>query len=791
MKKSFWLLDVNYEVKENKPELWIWGIDNEGKRILIIDRNFLSYFYLVLEDKENPQTVTEAIQSQKANYPLLVKLETVDKRFFGKPVKAIKVVVQNPDVISKYSKDFKKLEGVKDCLEDDIRYSMRYLIDNNVVPCGWHEIEVTEIENKFGVKTDKVYLAKSFPKAIEKAELPQLRILAVSTIAYSPQGSPKPEKNPVIIISTITNAGEEKQFVTEDFDDKAVLDSFVKYVQDFDPDIIAGYGTNRQDWPYLLARCKKLGIKLSVDRANTEPHTSVYGHVSLTGRANIDFFDFSDELPEVKVKTLENVADFLEILKIEKRTLIEDIDFATYWDDLKKRSTLLKFSIENAQSVMGVTDAMLDFAMQLSSIVGLPLDHVGTAAVGFRVEWYLIKQAYKIDELIPKRIERPYIPYVGSVVLEPKPGLHENVATLDFKAMYPNIMITENLSPDTFIPPSEPEPSGGVNVAPEVKHRFRKKPDGFYKEVLSSLIAVRDEIRPKLKKLDPKSAEYRILDARQKAIKVIANASYGYTGWIGARWYIKPVAEASTAWGRHTILSSIDLAKKNGLEVIYGDTDSIFIKYDQQKVEKLCNETYQKLGLEIKPDKVYVRILFTEAKKRYCGLLLDGRLDIVGLEVVRGDWAAVAKNVQEKVLEIILKEKAPEKATKFVRQYISDLRGGKVPYKDLVIWKTLTKPVEEYEVKTPHVEAAKKLRKEGWDLALGDKVGYVITAGVGRLYEKAKPYVLSSYRDIDVEYYVTNQIIPAASRILTLFGIGEDALVPSKGAKSLLEFTGN
>ena len=791
MKSIFWLLDINYEVKEDEPELWIWGIDNEGKRILIIDHNFLSYFYLVLEEKTNPQTVTEAIQSQKANYPSLLKLETENKKFFGKPVKAIKVVVQNPDLISKYSKDFKKLEGVKDCLEDDIRYSMRYLIDNNVVPCGWHEIELTETENKFGVRVGRAYLAKSFPKAIEKTELPQLRILAFSTVTYSPQGSPKPEKNPVVIMSTNTNTGEKKQFVAKDFDDNAVLASFIKYVQDFDPDIIAGYGTNHQDWPYLLARCKKLGMKLSVDRASSEPHTSVYGHVSLTGRANIDFFDLSDELAEVKVKTLENVADFLEVMKIEKRTLIEDVDFATYWDDPKKRSALLKFSMENVQSVMGVTDAMLDFAVQLSSLVGLPLDHVGTAAVGFRVEWYLIKEAYKIGELVPKRIERPYIPYVGSVVLEPKPGLHENVATLDFKAMYPNIMITENLSLDTYVAPSEPEPPSGVNVTPEVKHKFRREPDGFYKEVLSSLIAVRDEIKPKLKKLDPKSAEYHILDARQKAVKVIANASYGYTGWIGARWYIKPVAEAATAWGRHTILSSIDLAKKSGLEVIYGDTDSIFIKYDPQKVEKLCQEIFQKLGLEIKPDKIYVRILFTEAKKRYCGLLPDGRLDIVGLEVVRGDWTAVAKNVQERVLEIVLKEKSPEKAANFVRQYISDLREKKVPYKDLVIWKTLTKPVEEYEVRAPHVEAAKKLRKEGWDLALGDKIGYVITAGVGRLYEKAKPYVLSSYEDVDIEYYVTNQVVPAASRILSVLGIGEDALLTSKGAKSLLEFAGN
>ncbi len=422
--------------------------------------------------------------------------------------------------------------------------------------------------------------------------------------------------------------------------------------------------------------------------------------------------------------------------------------------------------------------------MQLASLVGLPVDHVGTAAIGFRVEWFLMREAYKIGELVPKRIERPYFPYAGAVVLAPKPGLHENIAVLDFKAMYPNIMITYNVSPDTYVSPSEPEPPSGVNIAPEVKHRFRKEPSGFYKEVLSRLIAVRDEIRPKLKKLEPGSAEYRVLDARQKALKVITNASYGYTGWIGARWYIKPVAEAATAWGRHIILRTVELAKKVGLDVVYGDTDSIFIEHDPEKIGKVCSEISKMLGLEVKPDKLYVRVLFTEAKKRYCGLLEDGRLDIVGLEVVRGDWAAVAKNLQRKVLEIILKKQSPEEAAKFVQKFIEDLRARKLPYKDLIIWKTLTKRVEDYAVRAPHVMAAKALLEEGLDLSMGDKIGYVIVTGSGKLYEKAKPHVFASYNEIDIEYYVSKQVLPVASRILGMFGITKDQLLPAKTAKT-------
>ncbi len=141
---------------------------------------------------------------------------------------------------------------------------------------------------------------------------------------------------------------------------------------------------------------------MHVDRVGSEPHTSTYGHVSVTGRANIDLFDFADEFPEVKVKTLENFADYLGIMKIENRTLIEDVDFADYWDDKNKREILEKFSSENTQCIMGIANAILDFALQLSNLVGLPLDHVGTAAVGFRVEWFLIRHAQKIGELAPK-----------------------------------------------------------------------------------------------------------------------------------------------------------------------------------------------------------------------------------------------------------------------------------------------------------------------------------------------------------------------------------------------------
>jgi DNA polymerase I len=121
-----------------------------------------------------------------------------------------------------------------------------------------------------------------------------------------------------------------------------------------------------------------------------------------------------------------------------------------------------------------------------------------------------------------------------------------------------------------------------------------------------------------------------------------------------------------------------------------------------------------------------------------------------------------------------LKEQSPKKAAKFVQRFIYDLWQRRIPHDDLIVWKTLTKPVDEYAVKASHVEAAKMLEEKGWRLTVGDKAGYVVVVGSGRLYERIKPYVFASYDEADIEYYVSKQVVPAAFRVLESFGITEE-----------------
>jgi DNA polymerase I len=788
VKVVFWLLDINPKVDGDKVELWLWGIDAKGSRLLLVDRNFTAYFYVMLHGGADPAQVTEAIRSVAAGE--VAETQVVSRRFFGKPVTAIKVSCKDATQTGKIAKKLRKLDGVSDCLEDDIRAAMRYLIDNGVVPCSWHEAEVLPQENTQNVRAAQVYVLQSPPKPLDNPLVPKLRMLAFSIICYSREGTPKPDRNPVVMISTAASSGEERRFTADaDKTEKQLLKDFIGYIQSFDPDIIVSYGANTTDWNYLTRRSHKYKLKLNFDRAGFEPHTSVYGHVSSTGIVNVDLADFADMFPEVKVKTLANFADYLGVGG--GQGVVEDVLFAEYWDDPKRRPELERFSLDSARRVYGMAGLLLDFAMQLSALTSLPLDHVMTAATGFRVEWYLIKRAQKIGELVPRRLEQPYIPYAGGLVLSPKPGLHENIAVLDFKSMYPNIMITYNLSPDTYIEPDKPTPEGGVYTAPEVGHRFRKAPPGFYKEALTYLLDVRGAIRQKMPTLSHKTVEYHILDARQKAVKILTNAAYGYAGWIGARWYIKPVAEAASAWGRHIILAASQMAEKAGIAVVYGDTDSLFIDYDSAKVKRLQENIKAQLKLDVEVGAVYRRIFFTEAKKRYAGLREDGGLDIVGLEVIRGDWAEVAKQVQQHVLEIILKEQSPQNAVAYVRSVVADLRHKKIPLTNLVIWKTLTKPPEQYAVRTPHVEAAKTLIEKGWRLSSGDKVGYVILAGKGPLHSRVKPYVFAKQEETDTEYYITNQVLPAASRILGFFNVTEKMLektTKEEKTKSLTDY---
>jgi len=769
LRLDFWLLDLNHDAHEGRSAMWLWGVTHDNKRVLVIDTSFQSYFYLLPKKDQNIDQLKERVEKEKP-HPSIREVVIEMKKRLGEERQVLKVFCKDPDTLEKCARECVKQLAVETSFEDKLRYSIKYQIEFEIRPCQWYMVEGMESSIDPGkYYVDKVIETSGHPTPIPRENAPKLRLLSFSILAVSPTGSPSPIRDLVTLITWKTKESKGDTIQSEKNSDDELIEGFSKIQQRFDPDVVFSFGGNTFDWLYLIKRANRTKAKLSVGRDDGPARQSLYGHFSLTGRANVDLLDFSQDLYDVKIKSVENVARYLGV-----EASIPTIDETEYYDHWTgHRPALVEQVKAQATSIFNVGEDALDYMFQLSNLSALPPDQVLAAAVGFRVDSYLMMEAHKLGELIPGREELNIIPYKGAIVLEPSVGLHDDVAVLDFSAMYPSLMVKYNISPDTLVD----RRGDDVFEVPEVGHHFRKNPPGFYKIVLSQLIASRQEAKKEAAKTPRGTPEHKILKAREKATKVITNATYGYAGWAGSRWYSREVAESAAALGRDTINKSIDIAKTLGLKVLYGDTDSLFVDYEEKRVNQFIKEIDKKLGLEINLGQLYKRILFTEAKKKYAGLLDDGELDVVGMEAIRGDWSNLARNVQNEVLKLVLQDGNPARAKSYVTSLIKDLASAKVPKSSLVIWKTLTKRPDEYEVNAPHVEVARKMAKEGWPVTVGDKVGFIITKRPGKLYQKAEPHFKVSLEQVDYEYYVRNQIVPAATRVLKVFGVAEKDLL--------------
>ena len=753
----FWLLDVASEVENGRPFIWLWCKD-ESLSTWVVKQRYTPSFYLI-------GRIEAAAQKLKSSG---VRFERCSKKVRGKPIQALKVYVDAEDLEKAASRLLRGLNGVE-AYEEDLRSSIKYLLESGLRPCGWIEVEGENVQKLNGISFVK---PKSI-KRLEHAPPPNLTAVAIDPIFFAEYGSPTPDRDPVRLISLYFSDGFRVQLEGEE---REIFEKLIKIIRERDPDVVVGFGLNKAQWNYLCERAERLGMRLAVGRLGSEPRTSVYGHVSIRGRLNIDLEDMARDVPELTVETLEEFVNYLGIKK--EFDSVDEYELAERWrsdKDLVKR-----YSMQRAEAIMDAYEAVKDFIFCLSELTGMPADDILTASAGFRVESYLMTHAVKVGELIPKRMEIRHVTYPGGLVKAPEPGIHEDVAVVDFRSMYPSLMIKYNISFDTLSP-------DGENVAPN-GYRFKASPEGFLPNVLKTLLRERRMIQSRLKELDPESVEAKVLDARQRAVKIITNAIYGYTGWIGARWYTREVAEATTAWGREVINSSMKKAEELGMDVIYSDTDSLFLKNYEGKLEKFMEWIEKKLELEAKIDEVFKRVIFTEAKKKYAGITTEDKIEIVGLEAVRGDWSEVAREAQRETVKVLLETGDPSKALDKAREYVKRLKDRDVELKKLIIWRQITRPLNEYSATQPHIVIARQMSSEGWKIQPGDKVGYIIVEGAGPLYRRVKPYFKVKPDEVDWNYYIDKQVIPACGRILSVVGIKPSKLREVSRESTLTDF---
>ncbi|MCE7698857.1 MAG: hypothetical protein K8E24_008540 [Methanobacterium paludis] len=205
-----------------------------------------------------------------------------------------------------------------------------------------------------------------------------------------------------------------------------------------------------------------------------------------------------------------------------------------------------------------------------------------------------------------------------------------------------------------------------------------------------------------------------------------------------------------------------------------------------EKVDEFLGDVNKNLpeGMELEYEGFYERGFFV-TKKRYA-LLENNNIVVKGLELVRRDWAPVAKKTQEKVLKAILKDASPEKAASIVRDVIVEIKKGDIPLEDLVIHTQLTKNPEQYVQRAPHVMAAKKAIKRGRKVGPGSIIRYVVVKGKEPISQRAEPIEDVDVSNYDPNYYIENQLLPAVSRILTSIGYSEEEIM-HKGKQSSLD----
>ncbi|MCX8193895.1 MAG: DNA-directed DNA polymerase [Candidatus Pacearchaeota archaeon] len=815
---NFIPLDYDHFDWQGRNYVKIIGRDDKGKRICLVD-SFEPYFWVILKEgigEKKIKELKERIENIQIQQPLRItkieKVEVHNKKFLGKDVKALKVFITNyKDAHLIADKiDFPEIEARR---EYDLTLITKYIIDKKLAPLTWHKVSgelltaedfgglVNDLDVDFCIKAEKIEKIEEkpfFPKILaydieaDEFEIGKGEILMISLVSKNFKKVLTWKKVPKVL-----------EFVEFCKDETEMLEKFVEYVKEQQPDMLVGYFSDGFDLPYLKARAEKLKVKLALGLDNSQP---VFARGRITsarvfGIVHIDLFRFIETVyaPYLQSETLglNEVAN--EILGEGKK----DFD-AKKASQLKEHEWLeyFEYNLQDSLLTYKLAEKFWPDMQEFCKIIQEPLFEITRDSMSQLVEGYIIHHLDEYNEIAEKRplhdeIEqrRARGKYEGAFVLQPKPGLYEKVVMFDFTSMYSSVIVTYNLSKSTLISNKKEEKEAyEVNLGEEGKVYFSKKP-GFFPTMLNEMVEKRKKYKEEYKK-DPSSVKR----ARSNAYKLLANACYGYQGFFGARYYCREAAAATAALARKAIIETIGKIKANGYQVVYSDTDSIaFLQGDRNKSEIL--DFLKKLNselpgiMELELEDFYARGLWVTkrtgefgAKKKYALITEDGKLKIRGFETVRRDWCNLARELQNEVLLRILKDGNEKNALEYTKKVIKELKERQIEKEKIIIRTQLKKPISEYKAITPHVIAAKKMEEQGVPISAGMLVEYFIaeTRETKKLVrEKVK--LPDEEGEYDIKYYLEHQIIPAVENIFEIFNIKKEELL-SKEQKKLLEF---
>lgn len=764
-----------YRIKDNKAYVHFFGKLENGDSFQTITET-KPYFFIKTVDLKKAKSATKIE---------FMAEETEMKDFKESPV--TKIIVDVPPTVPKIRKDFENSDVV--CYEADIRFVYRTIIDKDIlgninikgdyekgeqVNRIYNEPEITSAE----IKEPKITILSFDIETNMKSD----KIFSIAVFAKNYKTDKIITHNLIVSKNAVKNA---KNYKTE----KEMLESFKDIVLKIDPDIITGWNVIDFDFKVLRDRFKHHNIPFVIGRTSDQIKLRIESQffknssVTVTGRQVLDgiamlkdaFIKLNDYKLDTAAKAFTGKKKAVDFSKNNKGAEIEEM----YRNNPE---TLVKYNQKDAELVVEIFEAkdLINLVMKRSMLTGMQIDRVSASIAS--LDSLYIRETKKLGYVCnsaqyaetDERIK-------GGFVRNPNPGIYDYIVVCDFKSLYPSIIRTFNIDPLSF-------QEDGKIIAPNGA-RFRNK-DGILPILIQRLWKQRDIAK---KKKD---------QVASFAIKITMNSFFGVLASPMCRFYSLEMGNAITHWGQSIVKETAKEIENIGYEVIYGDTDSIFIntKVNNYKdadaigkkiashintiFTKNIKKQYMRTSfLELEFEKVYSRFIMPKirgteigAKKRYAGLKTDGKkeeLDIVGLETVRRDWTDVAKQFQIALLNKIF---AKQEVTEYIKKFVEEIKAGK--HDNLLMYrKSLRKEVGEYTKTTPpHVKAARLLDKIESNI-----IEYYITEDGPQPVQKLKS-------KIDYGHYIDKQIKPIADSILIFFDKKFEDVISGKKQSSLFDY---
>ena len=616
-----------------------------------------------------------------------------------------------------------------------------------------------------------------------------------------------------------------------------LINRMVDIVRYYDPDILAGYEVHGGSWGYVIERARRqydYNLCDEFSRMKSQSHGRFgkeddrwgFNHTStirVTGRHMINIWRAMRGELNLLQYTMENVVFHL----LHRRTPHYPFSDLTSWYCSSKPRDLAKtldYYITRVQLDLEILEQneLISRTSEQARLLGVDFFSVFSRGSQFKVESLMFRIAKPENFLLPspsrKQVGQQNALECLPLVMEPQSAFYNSpLLVLDFQSLYPSVMLAYNYCYSTFLgrvvdwrgrnkmgftdyqrerrllelfkDQINIAPNGIMYVKPEIRKSLLAK-------MLGEILETRVMVKSGMKVDRDDKALQRLLNNRQLALKLIANVTYGYTSAsFSGRMPCSEIADSIVQTGRETLEKAIALihsVKEWGAEVVYGDTDSLFVYLKGRTKDQafdIGNEIAQTITdmnprpVKLKFEKVYLPCVLL-AKKRYVGFKYESKnqkepdFDAKGIETVRRDGTPAEQMIEEKALKILFRTADLSQVKSYFQRECTKIMKGKVSIQDFCFAREVK--LGTYSDKGPPppgalISTRRMLEDPRAEPQYGERVPYVVITGApgARLIDRCvAPDVLlhNEHNELDAEYYISKNLIPPLERIFNLVG---------------------